>query len=203
METFLDPTGPTDDLLKYTVEIVPLVEPDGEPGQPLGSFSVWRFNIGAHSDRAEHSLFQLFDDDSEEAADLFRALFEPNTEEYNMKVLGEDILFSDLLYFQLAKMEKNVERSHILLAAAERVIQVLGSGCAFAALWLGDEPYPKQDGYALADVLKFWEGQRDNEQFWGKIGFSRVPETLFLARNLALCAPQISDILGDDSSEES
>jgi hypothetical protein len=199
METPLKPEDPLDDLLKYTIEVVPLVGPDGDPGQPVGHFSVWRFNIGAYNEQGEYPLFDLFDDDSEEAADLYRALFDSSTEELNNEVLGEDIIFSDVLYFQLATFGKELERSPLLLAAAERIIQTLGAGCACAALWLGDEPYPKRDAYALKDVLQFWDAQRHNEQFWARIGFKRIPETLFLARNLALRPPtSIRQILGDD-----
>jgi hypothetical protein len=203
MMSLLEPNEPTDDLHKYTIELVPLVDPDGEPGQPLGHFSVSRFNIGAYNERGEYALFDLFDDDSEEAADLYRALFDPNTEDFNREVLGEDILNSDVLYFQQATFGKDLERSPRLLAAAERIIQTLGSGCAFAALWLGDEPYPKREDYALEDVLKFWEAQRENEQFWAKIGFNRIPESLFLVRNLALRSPiSIRHILENTPPEE-
>jgi len=203
METPLEPEDPLDDLLKYTIELVPLVDPDGEPGLPLGHLSVSRFNIGAYNERGEYALFDLFDDDSEEAADLYRALFDPNTEEFNTKVLGEDTLNSDLLYFQQATFGKDLERAPCLLAAVERIIETLGSGCAFAALWLGDEPYPRRKGYALEDVLRFCEAQCENEQYWAQIGFKRIPETLFLARNLALRPPtSIRHILRNAPPEE-
>mgnify|MGYP000663431997 FL=1 len=203
MESPLEPNEPTDDLHKYTVELVPLVEPDGEPGQPLGHFTVWRFNIAAYRERNEYPLLVMFDDDSQEASDLYHALFEPDTEDFRTEVVGDVTLHSDVLYFQQVSFSQDMIRSPLLLAAVERIIDTLGSGCGCVALWLGDEPYPRQEDYATKDVMRFWDAQRDNERHWGRIGFKRIPESLFLARNLALRPPiSIRRILADVPPEE-
>ena len=152
METVLLPDSECDELLQYKVELIPHSEP-GEPGPPAGYFSVWQFNIEAYKEHSKYPLFELFDANSEEAADLYRALFDPDSEEFK-EVLGDDLLHSDLLYFQLGKFKKHLERSPIILAAAERIIQTLGSGCGIAALWLGDEPYPDEDHYGLDEVFR-------------------------------------------------
>ena len=193
VETVLDPRAPTDDLLKYTVEIVPLVGEDGEPGDSLGWFSVWRFHIAANRERNQNELLLMFDDDSEEAADLYEALFDPDTDEFREDVLGSIVCGSDVLYFQTASFPKAIHRAPMLLAAAERVIETIGSGCGCAALWLGDEPYPDRKSYGLDEILAFWESQKDSEAFWGRIGFKRVPETLFLVRNLAFRSPAMPE----------
>ncbi len=198
MEGVLEPESPTDDILKYTIELAPLVGPDGDVGSSVGSFSVWRFNISAFEERGDFSLVNLFDDDSEEAADLYGALFDADTDEFNRTALGGDTPHSDVLYFQMARFEQDLKRSPVLLAAAERIIQNLGGGCAFAALWLGDQPYPKHESYTPDDVLEFWRAQTEDEQFWARIGFDQLLETLFLVRNLALRSPSsIRDILDD------
>jgi hypothetical protein len=198
-EALLKPDDPTDDLLKYQVELVPLLGGDGEPGPCVGSFSVWRFNIAAYKERGWPTLLHLFDDDSEEAADLYEALFDTESEDYNQAVTGDLVCFSDLLYFQQARFDENMKRSPLLLAMAERIIETLGGGCGFAALWLGDEPYPKRDDCTVERVLEFWDSQQENERFWSRIGFSRLTGTFFLIRNLAISSPRsIHDILDDD-----
>lgn len=199
--TFFDPVAPPDDIVKFVVELVPLVGEDGDPGDPIGHFSVWRFNIGANRERNENGLLFMFDDDSQEAMDLYDALIDPDTDDFREEVLGDIICGSDVLYFQTSSFPKGFNRAPILLAAAERVLQTIGGGCACAALWLGDETYPKQKEYASKDVLAFWESQKESESFWGRIGFKRIPETLFLVRNLALRSPAMPEIPEHDTPD--
>jgi len=196
METVLLPDAESDEVLEYKVELIPHSEP-GEPDPCVGHFSVWRFNIEAYKEHSGYPLFDLFDANSEEAAQLYRALFDPVSEEFRAE-LGEHLFQPDLLYFQLSKFDEHLKRSPIILALAERIIQTLGNGCAVASLWLGDEPYPDENRYGLDEILRFWESQKENEVYWGKIGFRRLPETLFLVRDLALRSNPIQDILGEE-----
>ncbi len=83
----------------------------------------------------------------------------------------------DLIYFQWAEFPPELRRSRVVLAAAERIIQVLGGGCGFAALWPWDKPHPDLEDYTAEELLAYWDSQKDNEEFWRRISFTRLKGT--------------------------
>jgi len=195
--TPLKPWEPNDDIIKYTVEPVPLDE-GGEPLAPLGRLDVWRFCIGAYLNREEGPLFDLFDADSQEALDLHGLLFDLETQDWSPELPeGTGLAGTDLLYFQWAEFPPELRRSTIVLATAERAIQALGDGCGLAALWPWDNPYPSVESLTPDELLRFFETQKANEEFWGRIGFTRFGASSVLIRDLGLQMRMMDDAAGE------
>jgi hypothetical protein len=187
----LEAAEPDDDLVKYRVDLVELDE-DGEDLDPVGHFDAWRFNIAAYINREAGPLFDLFDADSQEAADLHGILFDSETGDWKQSLFGGPPIGGiDLFYFQWAEFPPKLKRSRLVLMAAERTIQLLAGGCCLAALWPWDNPHPDTRDLSPDELLQFFERQKDNEDYWGKLGFRRFENSSVLTRDLTLRPPSL------------
>jgi len=146
-------------------------------------------------DRQAGSLFALFDADSQEAADLYEALFDPDTEDFRPDMFSELPMDTDLIYVQWAELPEDLKRSPVTLAAVERAIQVLGGNCGVAALWPWDNPHPDLAKMTADDLLTYWDRQKDNEEFWSRLSFARLEGTPVLVRELTMRGPSIAELL--------
>jgi len=181
-------------LLKYAVTLLgDASDVDGVDGPRyarIGDLRVWRFLVGAHHDKGAFPLFDLFDADSDEAMQLYDALFDPESEDLNPSLVAEGfvgkfgVLGTDILHFQWGNLPSEYRRSNVSLAMVERTIDAIGGGCFAATLWPWDESVPSLDTASSAEVLSFFGSQQVNEDHWGKIGFRRIPGTLILVRDL-------------------
>jgi hypothetical protein len=193
-DTFLEPGGPNDDIIKFLVTLIPYDETGGRLPES-GRFGIWLFNIGAYVNRQVGPLFELFDADSQEAADLHEALFDPDTDDFRPGIVSDPPMESDLIYVQHADLPDRLKRSPVTLAAVERSIQVLGGGCGVAALWPWDNPHPDLAKMTAAGLLAYWDKQKENEEFWGLLTFTRLEGSPILIRDLAMKGPSIPEIL--------
>jgi len=185
-EASLHTPEPTDSVIKYRVEVNRYDE-SGEPEVRMGHFDVWLFMIAEYIDSGCGPVFELFDADSREAYDLYHALFDPKTDDWKEELAEDRPLGHDLIYFQWAEFPPELRRSNTLLAVAERIIHVLGGGCAFAALWPWDNPHPDMRTLTSEELSAYWRGQDENEEFWGRMSFRRLKGTAVLVRYLVAC----------------
>lgn len=176
-ETPVAPFGPDDDVIKFRVSVIPHDESsESEDEKPaMGHFDVWRFNIGAYTDRCGGDLVHLFDADSEEAATLFSWLFDEQ-DEFKKQLDLEVSSGFDILHFSEAEFPEEFRNSKLMLVAMARTIQVLGGGCAAATLWQ-------------------WDKSKEAETSLGKIGFRKLPRTEILLRDLSCQVPMIAELL--------
>jgi hypothetical protein len=198
-QVVLEPREPEDDLIEYRVEVTPLQKEDY--GEPVGHFIVWRFNIGSVLNGGRGTIFELFDARSQEALELYETLFDMETDNLKDGLTGGEC-GPDLIYFQWAEFPPELRRSNAVLAAAERTIQVLGCGCSLAALWPWDNPHPDITEFTPDKLLRFFQGQKANEEFWGRIGFSRFENTTILTRDLTLIPMDIEKVLRQGGGEQ-
>lgn len=183
-------------LLKYKVTLLGDIyagdDDDLEPHyKRIGDLRVWLFLAGAYRDKTGYDLFDLFDADSEEAMQLFHAVFDRESGDINPALvqagIADDLpVDSDVMHFQWGDLPTEYRRSDVVLAMVERAIDALGGGCFAATLWPWDAPAPNPDTNSSAEVLAFFDSQGGNEEHWGKIGFRRVPGTAILFRDLGL-----------------
>lgn len=179
-----------DAILEWRVDVTP---GGNEDEKPIGHFDVWRFNIGAYVNSRIGDLWELFDAHTGETADLYNILFDGEEDDWKPGLFQYGPDGSDLIYLQWAEFPASLRRSKLVLRATERIIDVLGGGCGLAALWPWDNPPPKKEELTPDRLLQFFEGQEDNEAYWGRLGFRRFENSSVLVRDLALVPP----ILGD------
>ena len=189
-EIAVEPLEPNDNVIEYRIDVCPHDEVS-EPLEPVGHFDVWLFNIGDE----EGSIYEMFDAHHEEAYRLYHHLFDRETDRWKKELEAELLAGLDLIYFQWAEFSPEFRRSRVVLAAAERIIQVLGGGCGFAALWPWDKPHPDLEDYTAEELLAYWDSQKENEEFWRSISFARLEGTPVLIRNLARKSPSIQEII--------
>ena len=193
-ELFLSSAVEDSYLLKYTVTLLGNENRnDRDAEEPhyvrVGSLKVWLFRVEAYQEKMGYRLFDLFDADSDEAMQLFEAVFDDESEEPK-ESLGEaglislPVFGSDILHFQWGDLPPEYRRSNVVLSMVERVIDALGGGCFAATLWPWDSPIPDPEKSTGAEVSAFFESQQANEDHWGKIGFRRIPGTVILIRDL-------------------
>ena len=181
-------------LLKYAVTLLADKNRDGEDAEEphyvrAGSLKVWLFRVDAYRRKSGYRLFDLFDADSDEAMQLFNAVFDDESEEPRESLaeaglIGFPAFGTDILHFQWADLPPEYRRGDVVLAMVERAIDALGGGCFAATLWPWDAPIPDPDNSTGAEVSAFFESQQANEDHWGKIGFQRIPGTVILIRDL-------------------
>ena len=189
-EIAVQPLGSNDNVIEYRISVC-LTDEDGESLEPIGHFNVWRFNIGDE----EGSIYEMFDAHHAESHDLYGYLFDRETDQWKEELDAELPAGSDLIHFQWAEFPPEFRRSRVVLAAAERIIQVLGGGCCFATLWPWDKPHPDLEDYTADELLAYWESQKKNQEFWARISFTRLEGTPVFIRDLARRSPSIQEIM--------
>ena len=189
-EVALQPLDSCDNVTEYRISVCPQDE-EGESPETVGHFDVWLFSIGDE----EGSIFEMFDAHHEESSRLYHHLFDRETDRWKKELDAGLPAGPDLIYFQWAEFPPALHRSRMVLAAAERIIQVLGKGCRFAALWPWDKPHPDLEDFTAGELLAYWDCQKENEEYWKRISFRRLTGTPILIRDLARQSPSIEDII--------
>ncbi len=193
--TLLDSTEPDTHILKYKATILDTSPVTGAVRNAVGHYDVWRFNVDAYRAKDGNHLYDMFEADSDEAARLYDALFDGS--QHFREELELDSYDSDILYFQWGRFANKDKFSALALAAAERIIDCLGNGCCLAAMW----PWEKPEADVMTDspemVFGYLESQEAYEKHWAKIGFSRIPGTSILIRDLAMKGRGVEEILTD------
>lgn len=190
-DEILRPDSPNDYLSKYHIDVIRY---HAYSEESIGHFNAWRYNIRSYIDNCEYSIYELFDADTQESADLFEVLFDYNTQDWKEKLAPESF-GDDLLYFQSAEIPQTMRFSALTLAIVERIIQTLGFECAYAVLWPWDTSIPHLDKTNGRDLSDFFQLQSRHEDHWGKIGFKRIEGSSVLVRKLWLRGYSINDIL--------
>ncbi len=175
LETSLLTDEPMDMTSQYRVEVLQDEE------TVAGHFTVYRFELNtAINQRVD--LVDVFDSFSQETYDFFEHLYDHDRQEWK-ESLGEEINALDILYFQWAEFPEDLARSTGVLAAAERIIQVLGASCSIAALWPWEDPHASRKTDASEESLSIW-ATCDSELFWKRLGFRKFEDTPILVRDL-------------------
>ena len=197
MQTSLSPGDPNSHILKFEAAIMDLSLETGLPQSTIGHFDVWRFNIETYQKKDCGHLYDMFDAESEEVERLYTTLFD-STGSSRIELDIDGFAFADdILYFQWGHFPPDVRFSPVTLAAAERIIDCLGSGCAVTALWPWDKPEPDIKEESSEHVFAYIESQENHERHWGKIGFQRIQGTSILVRDMANNGYEIRKILDD------
>ena len=192
-EIAVEPLGPNDNVIEYKISVCSHDE-EAESPKPVGFFNVWRFNIGDE----EGSIYEMFDAHHAESHELYGHLFDRKTDRWKEELDAELPAGSDLIHFQWAEFPPELRRSRVVLAAAERIIQILGGGCCFATLWPWDKPHPDLEDYTADELLAYWDSQKKNQEFWAKISFTRLEGAPVFIRDLARISPSIQEIMAGD-----
>jgi len=186
---------PDREVVRYDISVY--YEDEAERVTTVGTFEVWRFQVDAYCDAPAGRLLDLFECHSSEALSLYEWLFDPDAEDYR-EGLGEGpAMGRDLLYFHEASCKKDFAASPHMLAAVQRIIQLLGSGCALAVIWPWDVRYPDMEKLTSEQLDAYWAQHKQAEALWRPLGFKRLAKTPILIRDMALKSPTIPEILGE------
>lgn len=191
LETSLLPDEPSDIGSQYRVDVLRYSEAKST-NECMGHFTVYRFDLATAMDQELH-IIDVFDSIDKEIYDFFEYLYDHDAEDWKESV-AEGFEGHDVLYFQWAEFPESLARSTGVLAAAERIVQVLGRGCSFAALWPWEKPHPDRKSSASPESLSIWS-RCDSDLFWRRIGFRRFEDTPVLVRDLSARSFPIASLL--------
>lgn len=190
----LAPIEPSDYIWKYKVTVCEVSLGDGETGNTVGHFDVWKFLVSVYRDKTRCRLEDMFDADSSEAYQVYRHLFD----EAGDVVRGDleiDTLGSDILYFRSAGFPASMMFSPITLATVERTIEALGGGCSVAVIWPWTKYAAPDADASIKQEYDYLQSQQAHELHWSQIGFKRVQDTPLLIRDLGEGGADIQSLL--------
>lgn len=194
-EARLSSADPDHEVVQYDVAVC--YEDESERTTTVGTFEVWRFQVEAYCEAPAGKLFNLFESHSSEALSLYEWLFDPDTDDYKEGLSEGPTMGQDLLYFHKASCKSDFAGSPYMLAAVQRIVQLLGGGCSYAVIWPWDIPYPDMEKLTSEQLDAYWAQHEKAEALWRPLSFERLAGTPILLRHLALQTPTIPEILGE------
>jgi hypothetical protein len=207
-----------DIVLSTTTSLHPELEPDefissyngviraeGDNGvlQRVGRVHAWRVHLGLAAEQGE-SLLDVFDAHSQPMADLYAALFDPETDYFTEAIVRQfEAMDSDLLVLDYVVLHPRWRGLKLGLLAARKMVDLLGGGCCLVVSHIAPL---RPDAYRMLRVPKTWLPRQttaeDKKQagltlrrYFRQMGFERIGRTCYYGLSMARTTPTLAELL--------
>ena len=202
----LHPEGEPDEFISPYGGII-RAEGDDGIGHRVGRVHAYRVHMGLAANHGE-SLFEVFDAHSHQTFDIYKALFDPETDYFTEAIIRQfEAMDSDLLVLDYVVLNPRWRGLRLGLLAARKVVDLLGGGCGLVVSHIAPLRHEAHD---MLRVPKSWlpwhKTEQDRKQAVVKLrrhfrlmGFERIGRTCYYGLSMTRLTPTLSDLLRPSS----